>query len=125
MNKSSRCLIRKGLPYFALLLLFCCSTELAYAANSLSTAATSLSTNIQSLGKVVKWAIVLVGFVLVGTGVNGFIQAQKREESLAGPLTSIVVGAIMISIVAFVSMGSQTVLGSDGATSDLNSLISN
>lgn len=70
----------------------------------------------QTMGaaKAAKFLIILIGLIMVGTGVAGIANAKKTQQPLSTPLTILIVGIVMVSVVALIGSGSESIFGNSG-----------
>lgn len=78
---------------------------------------TSLSTTMTGSSKVVVTATTvisaLVGFMLALAGINGIVQAKKRQEGMGAPVVTLVIGAALMSAAAMASVTSSTLFSTN------------
>lgn len=70
--------------------------------------ANAMTETIKGLG-----SFTYMGLALFGAGILGIRKAQQRQEGLGMPLTTVIIGVVLMSIGAIVSISSETATGSD------------
>lgn len=75
--------------------------------------ATAMTETIKGLGSFTYMGLVFMGLALFGAGILGIRKAQQRQEGLGMPLTTAIIGVVLMSIGAIVSISSETATGSD------------
>ena len=83
---------------------------LATDLNQLAVNVSTQATGVVKIGKYVAWVI---GFLATFMGINGIMQAQKQNQPMTESLVKFIVGILLLSIMAIVSVGSQSTLGTE------------
>ena len=84
----------------------------AHAAQDLSTRADAISGHLKSLAGMIQIGFILLGLVIVGTGLVKLQQAQRSGMPLGPYIVMLAVGVLMASITAVMLLGSDTLMGS-------------
>ncbi|MHC8441866.1 MAG: hypothetical protein ACYYK0_06750 [Candidatus Eutrophobiaceae bacterium] len=78
--------------------------------------------NLQGFGPFLVMVFAVLGLICIGMGVHRFINARRRQGSVAEGALYIVSGSLLLSLVAFAGLLSGTSFGSNAASEGLNSL---
>lgn len=80
--------------------------------------ASAIKDELGNFGGVVNIGLVLIGLVLFGSGFLGLRHAQKSQQPVGPHLLTIIIGVVLLSTGAIISMTSETLTGSDSSELD-------
>lgn len=87
------------------------SPNMAFATLTLGQVGQAQQATFQGLYTGAEYFVMFLGFMLTALGIMKWISDHKKHESPAAGIAMMIAGILLLSIDAFISMGSATVFG--------------
>jgi hypothetical protein len=108
-------LLGLGLAVIAVMLV-APEAAMAQVSGGIGAAGTRLQSEAKPFGNLANIILTVIGFVMLGAGVIKVIKDKEARQPIGPGVGLSIAGFLLLSIIGFANMGSQSIFGSDAST---------